>query len=47
MYKWLLLAYPRGMATVEQCKSAVAKNEITKEQYLEITGDEYQEAEVE
>lgn len=41
MYEWLLYAYPRNMATPDQCKAAVEKNRITPEQYLEITGEEY------
>lgn len=41
MYEWLLKAYPKGMATIEQCKLAVSKNKITSEQYKEITGEEY------
>lgn len=41
MYEWLKIAYPKGMATIEQCKVAVVKNKITKIQFLEITGEEY------
>lgn len=41
MYNWLLFAYPRGMATLEQCKLAVEKNKITAEQYKDITGLDY------
>jgi hypothetical protein len=43
MYEWLKLAYPKGMATPEQCKGAVVKNKITPEQFKEITGVEYVE----
>lgn len=42
MYEWLLVAYPKGMATLEQCKMAVVKKKITKPQYLEITGLVYE-----
>jgi hypothetical protein len=41
MFEWLKYAYPRGMATIEQCKSAVVRGKITIEQYREITGEEY------
>lgn len=43
MYDWLKMAYPKGMATLEQCKLAVQKEKITAEQYKEITGEEYTE----
>ena len=41
MYEWLKMAYPKGMATLEQCKLAVIKSKITTEQFKEITGEEY------
>lgn len=41
MYEWLKIAYPKGMATLEQCRLAVFKNKITIDQYKEITGEEY------
>ena len=41
MYEWLVFAHPLGMATLEQCKSAVQKGKITAEQYKEITGQDY------
>jgi len=41
MYAWLKVTYPKGMATLEQCKQAVAKSKITVEQFKEITGEEY------
>jgi uncharacterized XkdX family phage protein len=41
MFEWLKVAYPKGMATLEQCKTAVIKGKITTEQYKEITGEEY------
>lgn len=41
MYEWLKIAYPKGMATLEQCKLAVTKNKITILQFKEITGEEY------
>ena len=41
MYEWLKVAYPKGMATLEQCKLAVEKNKISDIQYKEITGEEY------
>ena len=43
MYEWLKKAYPRGMATLEQCKISVVKNKITQAQYKEITGEKYEE----
>lgn len=42
MYDWLKAAYPKGMATVEQCRSAVVKKKITKVQFEEITGLVYE-----
>ena len=42
MYEWLKIAYPKGMATIEQCKMAVEKEKITKEQYFKITGLVYE-----
>ena len=41
MYAWLSIAYPKGMATLEQCKLAVVRNKITPAQFKEITGVEY------
>ena len=41
MYDWLLFAYPKGMATLEQCKLAVQKNKITVDQFKDITGLDY------
>ena len=42
MYEWLKKAYPRGMATIEQCRLAVVKNKITTTQFEEITGMVYE-----
>jgi hypothetical protein len=42
MYEWLKLAYPKGMATIEQCRVAVTKNKITTLQFEEITGMVYE-----
>ena len=42
MYEWLKTAYPKGMATLEQCKSAVVKKKITIAQFEEITGMVYE-----
>lgn len=42
MYAWLKSAYPKGMATIEQCRTAVAKNKITALQFEEITGMVYE-----
>ena len=41
MYAWLKIAYPKGMATLDQCKLAVTKNKITANQFKEITGEDY------
>ena len=41
MYDWLKMAYPKKMATLEQCKMAVVKGKITVVQYEEITGVMY------
>jgi|LFRM01.2.fsa_nt_gb uncharacterized XkdX family phage protein len=41
MYDWLRFAYPLGMATIEQCKTAVEKGKITAEQFKDITGEDY------
>ncbi len=43
MYEWLKSAYGLGMATIEQCKKAVVKGKITKEEFEEITGEKYLE----
>jgi hypothetical protein len=42
MYEWLKIAYPKSMATLEQCRLAVAKNKITPAQFFEITGTIYE-----
>ncbi len=42
MYEWLRAAYPKGMATLEQCRIAVVKEKITKVQFEEITGLVYE-----
>ena len=41
MFEWLKVAYPLGMATLSQCKIAVAKGKISSDQFVEITGTEY------
>ena len=41
MFDWLKLAYPKGMATLDQCKLAVVKSKITVDQFKEITGEDY------
>ena len=41
MLEWLKLAYPKGMATLDQCKLAVVKSKITVGQFKEITGEDY------
>ena len=41
MYEWLKMAYPNKMATLDQCKRAVAKGRLTEAQYKEITGYDY------
>lgn len=41
MYDWLKIAYPLNFATLEQCKEAVARGKITKEEFKEITKEEY------
>jgi len=41
MFEWLITAYPKGMATIEQCKLAVVKSRITAEQFKVITGEDY------
>ena len=42
MYEWLKKAYPKGMATIEQCRVAVVKGKITTAQFAEITGMDYE-----
>jgi hypothetical protein len=42
MYEWLKTAFPKGMATVEQCRTALVKGKITIAQFQEITGTIYE-----
>jgi hypothetical protein len=41
MYNWLLLAYPKGWANIDHCRKAVELKSISKEQYKEITGQDF------
>lgn len=41
MFSWLITAYPLNLATFEQCRLAVEKNKITKEEFKIITGEDY------
>lgn len=43
MYAWLKNAYVVGMADIDQCKRAVEKNKLTKEQFKEVTNIDYDE----
>lgn len=41
MYTWLKFAYPKNMATIEQCKKAVELLKITPVEFKEITKEDY------
>lgn len=46
MFEWLKYAYPLNLATLGQCKDAVIKKKITREEFYSITNIIYVEQEL-